>query len=720
MKLIRIVIAIVFFILFFIWGTGLKLQLPFTLYFPNYHLILAACLVIFSFKRARETVTAIFMKAESICYLLFPVLGFVLALLINIFVFGMIPHIQDSVHYIMMAENFAKGQLHAPMHPFYEFFHFLYQIPDGDKMYSLFLPGFSFLLVPFVLTGTVFLANPLIMSALVLLAGKIADRLFGRRVAALTMLLTVLSTFLLVMGGTFMAHPFCALMTLAAVYFYMLTFDSFRPIYPVVSGFAIGWLMMTRPQNALFVFAALAFFTIFRLKEQGAIYKIILFGAGLVPWLAILLVYNSYYTGDPLIFKQDVYFNYSEPRHFCHRFGIGSGCPGSNWTVLPVEGLTWSHAVYVTFRRLSPLITNTLSHPYIFGFIVFTMLAWIGNRKEGIAKLFLAGLFLFTATGYFFFYFDGNVYGPRYYYEVTFFLVILMAKGIAEFLGMNLRFKGIEAGRIAFLSLFTATVIFEMFFIIPPLFKQYSAGFWHVDNLLKDEVKKRDIHNSVIFVAPEMRYGSGFVAMRYDDFDKNDNIYLIDLGEKPNSAVMHYYKNRKHYLARYDDQEYTGNIPVITPVEPYLPPNYIVIEMEDKRYPLKGSPDYCNVYPERRHLMDYVAFPELHFDFSKLALYCRFKKADEFYTFGQYFELTGNYGVDVVAVTGPVMGRFKVLVDGRQVGELDFRSADYQKQVRSFSAGFSKGFHLITFEPVDVDPKDGKYFFIDFIEFAVR
>jgi len=721
--MVRAAAALFFTLLFFVWGTAGKFWRPFQLYVPWFYLLLAGLTAIFLLPPLRAAAVALFSRIVPRRYILFPLLALCVTLLINRLVFQGLPHIQDSINYLFMAEQFAAGRLDHPMHPFYEFFRFLYLIPDGEKIYSLFLPGYSLFLVPFVMIGVPFIVNPLLTAANVALVGRIADDLYGPRVSTAAMALAILSVFLMVMGGTFMGHPFCAALTLGTVLCFLRARreeTGKRALrYAAAAGFALGWLVFTRPQNALFLALPLALAALVEIRRRGTVPRGLVLTAAFLPWLVALFLYNAHYTGDPLLFKQDPYFNYSEPNEFCHRFGIGRGCPHSNWTVLPEEGLSWGHAAYVTYRRLSPLILNTFGHPLLFLLIPCAFLFYRSERPK--KALFLASLFLFSTGGYFFFYFDGNVFGPRYYYETTFFLAILAALGLVALSDRIAATPRPHLFAAPLGGLVAAAYLSFAFIVLPDLLTIYSLGFWKVERSLSAEIERQGIHNAVVFIDREELIGSGFSVMRHDDWDRNDVIYVRDLGVRPNSALMHYYapQGRKFYRARYEKIENNERPPEITPLTDIeLPPNYVVTELEDKLYPLTGAPDYCNRYPNRPDLDRYSALPppgELGIGFSKGALFCRFTAPGQFYDLGQHLAVAGRYSVEFVGVTGPVMGAFRVLIDGREAGRIDFTGERYEKVTRRIDADLEAGSHRIRLEP----ETSGRevYFLLDLVEF---
>ncbi len=725
MKVFKILSALFLFFLFFLWATDFSLFLPFKIHFPLFHIIFAACCItispFFIFKTGNfETKwSSVVLKYQ---FYIFPAGGFVAALLINLFVFQGIPHIQDSINYMVISQNFAAGQLHHKMHDHYEFFRMLYLVPDGNIVYSTFLPGFSIFLTPFTFLKIPFLANPLLTFLNIFLAGKIAEKLFDKTTSFSVMLFLFLSSFIIVMGGTFMAHSFCAAMTLSVVYSFIVSLYKKAIIFPVICGVSMGFLVITRPQNALFLTIPLALTALVNIKKSDVLKKMVIAFGAFLPFLLLLFLINYAYTGNFLIFKQDIYFNYSEPRDMCHRFGMGTGCPNSNWNILPVEGLTWGHAFFITYKRLSPLIMNLLLHPLMMVFIILSFL--LAESKTHFKSLiFLLSIFLFNAGGYFFFYFDGNVFGPRYYYETAFFLIICVAYGF------NRTFIFKTSGKIlspifktVTVSIFTASLIVHFFVVYPELLSTYSLGFWRVDAKLRDSVNEKGITNAVVFVSPQLMYGSGFVLMDHSDVDKNDIIYVRDLGVSQNQRLFPYYPDRNFYIARFEKDDKNVDPPVISKLDVETHPGIMRIHMEHKKYPIQGAPDYCNVFPERSFLDEYISIsPPYHaIAHDQELFFCRFASKAQFYTFGQYFYISGSYKITISALTGEKMGVFDLYVDDAPVCSTDFTTTD-QHRMENFicSSHIEKGLRKIKLKPSESAGRFPHYFFIDYIDFVV-
>ena len=721
MKILKYTAVLLSIFIFFIWANYFEIYKPLTIFFPTFHILFLSLIIVLSFAYRYLKNTKI-PDIDYKPFLLFPLLGFISTLLIDIFFFKRIPHIQDSLHYVSMAQNMLQGRLHHPFIEDYEFFSIIFQISDGEKMFSIFLPGYSAFLLPFVATGTTFLANPLLTALNIFLLGKISQRLFDRKIAVLTMFVTTLSTFVIIMGGTFMSHPFCTALTLIAVYFYLESLEKTGWKAPLVIGIAMGWLVLCRPQNALFLFIPLflhAAYLTFDKKDLSLIKKFTIAAAAFLPFVAVLFSINYYYTGNITVFKQDLFFNLIEPRNFCHRFGIGRGCPNTNWIEIPKEGLTWGHAFLVSYRRLSSLNLNLFLHPVSLIFIAVAFFR-AEDKKELLSLNAVFLLFLFTFGGYFFFFFDGNVFGPRYLYEVSFFLIILIAAGIRNVAELKTEKRDIgTAVRVVSYSFIASAFLFQMFITMPRLYDAYAYGFWEVDSKLDAAVKEKNIHNAVIFISPEHLVGSGLAVMDLGDIEGNDIIYLRNLGPKQNARAMFTYPDRSFYMAKFKDMRNNRTPPEIIPLKKVKDYGEYHVEMEDKNIPLSGQADYCNYFPKTKYIDSYLDFKP---PYKLLKLYqryyfCRFMNEKQFYDFGQKINYSGRYRLSFQVIKGPYTGDFRFFVDDRPVHELKTHEKEFDTGIISFEVDLKKGFRKFRLEPVSSNFPC--YFFIDFIDFSL-
>ena len=715
--------SFILFFLFYWWGTAGDFFLPFSVFFPQFHFIFVVVLTAtIILGRDCALFIPIFEFLEMHRYKIFPLFGLLTAILINIFVFDNIPHVQDGIHYKHIAEVFSHGQIAHVMPNHYEFFIYPFFMVDGSHYFSIFLPGFPIFLTPFALFGLTFLANPLLTAINILLVGFFAQYLFGFRSSTISMLLFVISPFMMTMSGTWMPHPFTALLTLIAA-FSVIKFASQGGFHlPIVAGSAMGWMIFTRPQNALFLAVLFLVFLTLEIKGRDFVRTIALFSGPIVLGIIILLSYNHAFTGSPLTFIQDIYFDTSEPVDDCHRIGLATGCLHCNGESLPRGGMTWQHGVTVTKERIIPLVMETFPHPLFFAFLILSLTVTMNNFSESRKKLFLVALFLAPVCGYFLFYFNGNVFGPRYLYEGTVFLIILTASGI-DILLRRLEERKLRFGSRILVSFIVCSLLFEIAVVVPRMVSVYKHGFWGVGPLLKDLVVEGDFGKSVFFVSivDEMSYGNGLVAMDLSNFEDNERIFVRDLGDESNSKYMHYMKGWDFYRVRYVPWKDQSVHP--KRIEPVLLEETVHVEMEDKFLPYSrgdGNPDYCNVYPVQEHVQEYLGFPKIeHRRLSSMqSLYCRFVNEDQSYTFGQYFPKSGVYTSTLAAVSGPDFGDLDIFVDDGLVASIALNDRnDTSLTEFVFEIDVSQGLHTFRIGPNQESFPNRNYFMIDFIRF---
>ena len=724
----KYLISAAVFLIFFCWATSGNILLPFSVSFPVLHLLLIFFLMLYYAVSVKYGFKEIDLNFGKSPFFILPAAALILSLLVSFLFLQGMPHVQDSINYLVMAENFAAGKLHSKMPDHYEFFQYAYMIPDGEKLYSLFLPGFSFFLVPFVILGIPVLANPILTALNVFLTGKITEKLFDRKIAVVSMFFMLFSTFFIVMGGTWMAHPFCMTMTLLAVwaYIHMVEYRSFK--YPIMLGVSLGWLALTRPQNTLFVgIPLIAHYALVLVKKRDLHFFVEALEKGLMslvffaPFLVFLLYYNSIYTGDPLLFKQDIFFNYSEPRKFCHRFGLGTGCSYSNGIELPPEGLTFTHALFVSSHRLSSLMMNLFLHPMI---LIMLPLAFVfAKNKSELNKLFfLFSVFFVNLAGYFFFYYHGNAFGPRYLYETSFFLIVILSyafcrvtEGAFESRKLN------KAAKILMLSMFSATLVYQTFFTLPALKGSYDKGFWNVSADLKKALDAEGVKEGVVFVAPFTMYGSGYALMDHGHFENNKIIYVRDLGIKQNRRVMFEYPEKKYYWARFKEFLNNTEPPEIHEIFAPKDTGEIHLDLENKSFPLTGNPDFCQMFPEMSYLDPYLDMePPYQYLLKYQTLwFCRFTNTEQYYDFKQKVTRGGDYEIRVYGLQGKEMGNFDLLIDGQKAATLDFHADEKKMNSISLHTRLDKGMHDFRIVPRELVSQHN-YFMIDYFDFVPR
>ena len=422
------------------------------------------------------------------------------------------------------------------------------------------------------------------------------------------------------------------------------------------------------------------------------------------------------------MFLQQFYFDVSEPVNNCHTIGFGRGCQHCNGASLPFGGMTWQQGMNVTKDRMVPLVMQTFPHPLFFVFTISSLLFSSSGQIESRKKIILSALFVTPVIGYFFFYFDGNVFGPRYFYEGTIFLIVVTASGI-DYLFRWLEIRNRAFGATLLTSFLIGGVLFQLAYIVPGLLNIYQNGFWGVGHLLKEKVRNEGIENSVIFVKPENEesYGSGLAAMNLGSLEQNTNIFVKDLGDESNSKYMHFMKGRDFYRVRYIP--WKDESVKLHRIQPRQSEGFVHVEFEDKFLPYaenEGYPDYCNRYPIRSDIYQYVKFSEMtNIAFSGGgSLYCRFEDIGQSYNFGQYFLKEGVYQSTIAAVSGPVFGDLEIFMDGERVAAIENPESKEEILMEfEFEIRVSEGLHTFEIFLQEDSLNRRNYFMLDYLRF---
>lgn len=718
MRKVRIFIAAILFLIFFVWAFSGNSKELFLFYLPNIALIFLITLAFFAFSSADTKLSDIIDFLEKHAFTIFPFLAFVFSLCFSIFVFSALPHAPDEINYKYLAEAILDGRITSDLHPHYEFFHVLYTNPTISGTYSIYQIGYSIFLAPFVFLKVPFLCNPLLNAVSVFLIGKTAEKFYGRKIAFLSMMFAAFSLFTTLLGSTLMAHSFCAACTLASFYFAVLSIKNEggkRVLFSLLAALFISFLMFIRPQNALFI---LIFITIylFVFIDKKSFFKIVSVMGGAIFVFLLLFLYSNYaISGKITEFKHAKYWNISEPVDDCMGLGLGKGCKFGTYYEMPDEGLTIPLAAKITAERLQYFVPVFLFNPLFFIFLLLCFLS-LKNSSDLKKDLMILLGFLIPFTAYFFYYYLDNGYGARYYYESSFFLFPLIAKGVlisyeksGTFFAKPLLKRGVVVS-----AFILASFAFQNIFSLPYLISFYSSGSWSADRLLKQALKEKNIEEGVFFISPDFFYANGASLMNLHKIDENKQIFALDLGFKSNQSLMNYYKNKKFYSVAFDINE--NRLPEIN--EMTRDPNIteITTEAEHKSYPLDGAPDYCNKFPQYPDFVNkYSGFtlPE-ELVSGHIFFFCRFTESNQFYTFGEYFENSGNYKVRITFAATPESGKFD-FESGKFSKKLDFYSAKPHLESVEFEAFFEKGMNFMKITP-DLEGKS-RYFIIDKFEF---
>jgi hypothetical protein len=308
------------------------------------------------------------------------------------------PNSSDEYAYLYQAATLAEGRLSNPVPPVPEAFTFNYITQHGERVFSTFPPGWPLALA---LAGRLhipaWLANPICGVLSLALVWALASELQGTRIGPLAAALVASSGFFAFNAASYFSHTFCGLLLLVAAC--SAAAAGRRPaVGPLLTGFFIGWAVLTRYFSGLLCGIAIGALLVSRARPHHR-RALTLMIAGGVPSMLFLLAYNAALSGTP-------------------------------WrpTTLDVTVSPW-FARGFAMRGLDILATQLLQFMLWTPPALLAAYLWYlrrAARSEGTRLL--DWLFVATAvTLVFYINRGGNQYGPRFYYEAFLFLVIFTA-----------------------------------------------------------------------------------------------------------------------------------------------------------------------------------------------------------------------------------------------------------------------------------------------------
>jgi hypothetical protein len=492
---------------------------------------------------------------------------FVVTNLVSLLVFQHMPHIQDSIAQVFQARIFASGRLYLPAMPFPDFFDYTHviNIPGSTghpasgfavegwpgaagRWYSQYPFLHPLLLALGVLVGMPWVINPLLGAltapAIYLLGRELYDERTGR-VAAL---LSCLSPFLFNMSAEYMNHTSALLFVTLFLLFYARTAGlGGRPAgrwhQAVLAGVMIGLVVNIRPYTAAALCLPFAGYGVYLMVREprrfAGRFALMVLAAAAVSSLSLL--YNWLTNGHPMLFGYVVKWGAA------HEIGFGRAGWGEGHT--PLRGLLntgndWNMVNKALFEWPLPALLP----------ILVPFAAGTRDRRDWL----LGGSFLCLSAAYFFYWYHGGVFGPRFLFEASAALLLLAARGglglgalVQRTFGQS-GFDGRKAG--LFLGRIVPLLVLSMVAVgLPPLFEKYW-GYNEVDGRVVRNVRKAGLRNALVFCA---NLGNGFTTNRLDL--EGDVVYAKNY-RLLNSALTLRYPGRACWYANKDTLVPLGDI----------------------------------------------------------------------------------------------------------------------------------------------------------------
>jgi Dolichyl-phosphate-mannose-protein mannosyltransferase len=466
--------------------------------------------------------------------------GGVFALLIGRLIFADYPYSGDEWSYVLQAEIFSQGRLHAnsPAHP--RFFDVWGMVNNG-KFYAWAPPGWPLLLASGIILQVPWLVNPLIGALTLLSVYSLGRLVYNASVALLAVFFMLFSPFFLLHSASYFAHPSSLLLITLFVFFCARGIERQTDHDFLWAGLCGSMSFLIRPFDQVAAFCPLGAYLLLLVKRGHlAVRQVAWFAIGHGVGVILLLGYNFLQTGHPLTMGYHV--GYGQPlldlylpgRHFIAEYLLHllvwvfplmpplallySVWPGETWAKSPSE------------QRWDALfLLVCLSNVLWYAFVPFHY--WVG-------------------------------YGPRYYYASFFALALLGARGAMALLDrLKRRWPAGEGVGLAAIALGICSAL-SLFWVFPVKLVE-AHRFIVARQALYQMVDRRQLDNAVIFIrAVSGDFLPWNLTRNSPDF-RGKVLYVHDL-EGMNHLLIGQYPRRKFFLYEYDETK----PPILRPLTP--------------------------------------------------------------------------------------------------------------------------------------------------------
>lgn len=365
------------------------------------------------------------------------------------------PNSGDELAYVMQAQTYGRGRLWVDLPPDPNAFRLFRFFDVRGHWLSQYPPGWAVVLAPAAALGApLWIVNPVIGAAILVLFHALALRHVGPQVAWLATLLLATSAFYVLTVASFFNHALTTLLALVFALFAERFLEHGRWRDALLAGLAIGALGVTRTQNAAPFVAAFLLVLAFR---PGRRLGLVWFGLGGAPLLLALMAYNAVTTGNPLLPPQNWAGDapLGQPQPAGVETGGGSGPEPLGHIGVETVLLTVNRLV-----RLHEWGSPVVLYGSVAAFLVLAKRKALG-LTDWIAPITIAMFLAYGGDG-------GNQYGPRYYFEAWPFALLTAAK-VAEGLLASRRLRDWTASAIV------AALVLQLAYLAPRLEREHRV-----------------------------------------------------------------------------------------------------------------------------------------------------------------------------------------------------------------------------------------------------
>lgn len=488
----------------------------------------------------------------------------VLCAMISLWSFDGVPHL-DGIVYLFHARYFAEGQLSVPVPAVVEAFDHYLMDANGDRWFSVNLPGWPAALVAALWSGVPWLFNPVLAAVCVVLLHRFVRLQADRRTADLVAILLAVSPWFLSISSTYLLHTFTAALVLGAWVLLQKAREAHSFHVPFLAGALMGWLFLSRPLEGVYMGVLTGLWTLSFLTDRRQWRTVVMYGLGCISVGILLFVYNATLTGSPMKLPMTAYLDrFWGPGANAIGFGPDRGPPDwGNVDVFP--GHSPTEALINFQQSLYELNFDLFGWAGASLFFALVFLIWGRWTHLAAAMAVITGV---TVLLYALYWYVGGFYaGPRYWFMALVPMLVFSALGIREFvMRMHALYpQGQVAERLTALLLMLGVASVAVFESWLSFNKYPDINSYHADYLAlsrQDELRK-----ALVFVHIEKpeRFGSAFWLNDFGD-GADTPLFAIDLGAEVNRRVAAAYPERKIFLVEGRSARYSRATVVAGPI----------------------------------------------------------------------------------------------------------------------------------------------------------
>jgi hypothetical protein len=347
-----------------------------------------------------------------------------------------------------------------------------------------------------------------------------------------------------------MSHPICLMLTTLALLLLTRMVVSQASWLPIAAGLVLGWLTISRQLTGVAVaLPALAWTALILWQRRRSLAPLLAILLSYCWPLLAMLAYNRILTGNPLVSPFELWWDFD-------RVGFG-----------PDLGLHGGHDLG---RGLSNTLLNLQAlESELFGWPLYLTLAFaplpfaLGRARAG--DWLLAGVSLSLIVAHVFYWADGLMYGPRYFYEASGGLALLTARGLicaaeasAGRARSLLRRRAPPATGAVYVLLAVGLMAGNVFDQLPVEVAAHR-GYNFVDGRRLATVRAAGLHHALVLVptsSPTAWWEYGSVFSANDPLLTADVLYARDLGPEINRRTLAAFPDRAAY--RLDGERLTS------------------------------------------------------------------------------------------------------------------------------------------------------------------